>query len=194
MSATVTLLKKVKKRQSTNLILHVIESHESKRLVARLNETSFSPSLVLHTGYPTSLLLHISTNYMAPPPPLSPDPKFWSVFLPISERQHDIDAIVYGGSGSGSHATEEFVVETIVRGGRNGGRRKRAVERNLQGWRSPNGFCELKELAQLGGLWGTNKAPAETVFVLRVSLRRYANSLSPAEYRRGPHHQPSIQS
>ena len=167
-SAAVTLLKKARKRQNTNLILHVVQSHESKDLVAHLSQTSFSPSLVVHTAYPTSLLLHISTNYMTPPPPLSPEPKFWSVFLPISERQHDIDAIIYGGEGSGSHVTEEIVVETIIRGGQNGSRRRRAVERHLRGWKSPNGFCELKELSQLGGLWGSNKIPIETVCALQV--------------------------
>lgn len=175
-SATVTLLKNARKRQNTNLILHVVESHESRDLVSHLSQTSFSPSLALHTAYPASLLLHISTNYMTPPPPLSPEPKFWSVFLPISERQHDIDTIVYGASGSGSHVTEEFVVETIVRGGQNGSRRKRAVERSLRGWRSPNGFCELKDLTQLGGLWGPNKSPTETVRALGAFVRHYANS------------------
>ena len=190
-SAAVTLLKKVRKRQNTNLILHVVQSHESKNLVAHLSQTSFSPSLVVHTAYPASLLLHISTNYMTPPPPLSPEPKFWSVFLPISERQHDIDAIVYGGEGSGSHVTEEFVVETIVRG-QNGGRKRRGVERTLQGWKSPNGFCELKDLPQLGGLWGSNRIPTEMVCLLRVFLQHCINSLLP-ECRRGPYHKPFIQ-
>ncbi|KAF9786941.1 hypothetical protein BJ322DRAFT_1052833 [Thelephora terrestris] len=160
-SAVVTLLKKVRKRQNTNVLLHVVQSHESKDLVAHLSQTSFSSSLVLHTAYPTSPLLHISANYMTPPPPLSPEPKFWSVFLPISERQHDIDAIVYGGEGFGSHVTDEFVVETIVRGGQNGSRR-RAIERKLRGWKSPNGFCELKDLAQLEELWGSKKISSET--------------------------------
>ena len=191
-STTVTLLKKIRKRQNTNLILHVVESHESKVLVTSLSQTSFCPSLVLHTAYPTSLLLHISTNYLTPPPPLSPEPKFWSVFLPISERQHDIDAIVYGGEGSGSHVTEEFVVEAIVRGGQNGSRRRRAVERNLRGWKSANGFCELKDLARLEGLWGSNKTPIEIVRVLRIFLRYYANSTLP-EYHHRPNHQPSVQ-
>jgi len=190
LSAAVTLLKKVRKRQNTDLILHVVQSYESKDLVAHLSQTSFSPSLVMHTAYPTSLLLHISTNYMTPPPPLSPEPKFWSVFLPISERQHDIDAIVYGDEGLGSHVTEEFVVETIVRGGQNGSRRRRAVERNLRGWKSPNGFCELKDLSQLGGLWASNKIPIETVCASRVSREHYTNSLP--EYRRGPHHKPFV--
>ena len=165
LSATVTLLKQVRKRQDTNLILHVVGAHESKDLVANLSQTSFSPSVVLHTAYPTSLLLHISTNYMTPPPPLSPEPKFWSIFLPISERQHDIDAIAYGSEGSGSHVTEEFVVETVIRG-QNGSRKRRAVERSLRGWKSPNGFCELKDLAQLEGLWGSNKIPIEMVCTL----------------------------
>jgi len=162
-SVVVTLLKKVKKRRGAGLLLHVVQSYESRDLVAHLTQTSFSLSLVLHTAYPTSLLLHISTNYMTPPPPLSPDPKFWSVFLPISERQHDIDAIVYGGSGSGSHVTDEFVVETITRGRQNGNRKRRAVERNLRGWKAPKGFCELKDLTQLGSLWGSDKISPETV-------------------------------
>ena len=190
--ATVTLLKKIKKRQNTKIILHVVDSHESKDLVAQLSQTSFSPSLALHTAHPTSLLLHISTAYMTPPPPLSPEPKFWSVFLPISERQHDIDAIIYGGGGSGSHVTEEFVVETILRGGQNGSRRKRAVERNLRGWRSPNGFCELKDLTQLGSLWEPNKAPAETVCALGTFLVYYTNLASP-DYRLRPYRQPFVQ-
>lgn len=161
-SAIVTLLKKVKKRQNASLLLHVVQSYESRDLVAHLSQTSFSLSLVLHTAYPTSLLLHISTNYMTSPPPLSPDPKFWSVFLPISERQHDIDAIVYGGEGSGSHVTDEFVVEIITRGRQNGSRKRRAVERNLQGWKALKGFCELKDLTQLGSLWGPDKITPET--------------------------------
>jgi elongator complex protein 5 len=191
-SAVVTLLKKVRQRQNTNLILHVVQSHESKDLVAHLSQTSFSPSLVLHTAYPTSLLVHISTNYMTPPPPLSPEPKFWSVFLPISERQHDIDAIVYGGEGSGSHVTEEFVVETITRGGQNGSRKRRAFERNLRGWKSPNGFCELKDLAQLKGLWGSGKIPHETVCASRISPQHFSNSVFPEHCCR-PHHKSSVQ-
>jgi len=192
-SAAVTLLKKIRKRQNTKLILHVVESHESKDLVAQLSQISFSPFLVLHTAYPASLLLHISTAYLTPPPPLSSEPKFWSVFLPISERQHDIDAIVYGGEGPGSHVTEEFVVENIARGGQNGTRKKRAVERNLQGWKSSNGFCELKDLTQLGGLWEPNRTPAETVCALGSFLQRYTDSAFPG-HRFGPHHQPFLQS
>ena len=170
-SAVVTLLKKVRERQNTVVLLHVVQSHESKGLIAHLSQTSFSPSLVLHTAYPTSLLLHISKNYMTPPPPLSPEPKFWSVFLPISKRQHDIDAIVYGGEGLGSHVTEDFVVETIIRGGQSGSRR-RAIERKLRGWTSPNGFCELIDLPQLEGLWGSKKISPEVVSASRGSSGR----------------------
>ena len=183
MSTVTTLLKKVRKRQNTNLVLHVVQTHESKDLVTHLGQTSFSPSLVLHTAYPTSLLLHMSTNYMTLPPPLSPEPKFWSVFLPISGRQHDIDAIVFGGEGSGSHVTEEFLVETIIRDGKNGSRRKRAVERSLQGWKSPNGFCELKDLSQLGGLWGSKKVSTETVRASRVPIQLCAD-LAFSDHRR----------
>ena len=191
-SAVVTLLKKVGKRQNTNLLLHVVQSHGTKDLIAHLSKTSFSPSLVLHTAYPTSLLIHISTSYMTPPPPLSPESKFWSVFLPISERQHDIDAIVYGGEGSGSHVTEEFVVETIVRGGQDGSRRKRAVERNLRGWRSPNGFCELTDLMQLGDLWGSKKPSLETVCTSQLHPQ-HCNDCALPDRRRRPYQRPFIQ-
>lgn len=170
-SAIVTLLKKVRKRKNTNLMLHVVQSGESKDLVTHLTQTSFSPSLVLHAAYPTSLLLYISTNYTTLPPPLSPEQKFWSVFLPISERQHDIDEIVFGGEGSGSHVTDEFVVETIVRGGQDGNRKKRAIERTLRGWKSSNGFCELKDLSQLGSLWGSKTISPEVVCAFRVPLQ-----------------------
>lgn len=186
------LLKKVRNRRNTSLLLHVVRSQESNDLVTRLCQTSFSPSLVHHAAYPTSLLLHMSTDYMTPPPPLSPEPKFWSVFLPISERQHDIDAIVFGGQGSGSHITEEFVVETIVRGGRNGSRKKRAVERILRGWKSPKGFCELKDLPQLERLWGSKKVPSEMVCAFRVFLHLHADLVSLGRCRR-PYRKPSVQ-
>lgn len=190
-STVVVLLKKVRKRRNTNLLLHVVRSHESRDLVTHLSQTSFSPSLVLHVAYPTSLLLHVSTNYTTPPPQLSSEPKFWSVFLPISERQHDIDAIVFGGSGSGSHITEEFVVETIVRGGQNWGRKKRTVERSLRGWRSPDGFCELRDLSQLGGLWGFKKVSPKVVRSPKVPLQP-CTDFSWQGLRRGPYHKPFV--
>ena len=186
--STVTmLLKKIRKRQNMDLILHVVQSHESKDLVTHLSQTSFSPSLLLHVAYPTSLLLHVAKNYMTPPPPLSSEPKFWSVFLPISERQKDVDVIVFASEGSGSHVTEEFVVETIFRSGQNGGRKKRAVERNLRGWRSPNGFCELKDLSQLRGLWGSKKGSPEAVRAPSVPLQLRTDYVL-SVHRRGPHH------
>lgn len=191
-STAARLLKTVRKRQNTNLILHVVQSHGSKGLVTHLSQTSFSPSLMLHAAYPTSLLLHVSANYMTLPPPLSSELKFWSVFLPISVRQRDIDAIVFGGEGSGSHITEEFVVETIFRGGQDRSRKRRAVERSLRGWKSPNGFCELKDLSQLGGLWESKKTSPEAVRVSSPLTLRFCANFQLSDHRPGPYHKPFV--
>ena len=79
-----------------------------------------------------------------PPPPISPLPKFWSVFIPVSERIHDTERLVFGTGGEGSGNPSEFVVELIVREGVG---RKRGVERVLEGWSSVlNGPCELTAL------------------------------------------------
>jgi len=81
-----------------------------------------------------------------PPPPVSPEPKFWSVFLPVSERIHDTERLVVGSSsGEGSGHPSEFVVELIVR---EGAGRKRGVERVLEGW-SSDGPSELTALESL---------------------------------------------
>lgn len=79
-----------------------------------------------------------------PPPPLSPLPKFWSVFLPVSERIHDTESLVFGPNGQGSGNASEFVAELIVR---EGGGRKRGVERVLEGWSTAlGGPCDLVAL------------------------------------------------
>jgi len=141
-------------------------------------------------GVPNLPLPHLSTNYMTLPPTLSPEPKFGFVILPTLERHHDIDEIIYVGEGPGSHDTEEFVIETSVCGGQNRSRGKRAVESNPRGWKSPHGFCELKELAHLGGLRGPNKTPAEMVCALGALLRHYIIGLSVNRLPLWTHHQP----
>lgn len=83
-----------------------------------------------------------------PPPPLSPAPKFWGVFLPVSERVHDTESLVFGSGGGGSGSAGEFVAEVVVREG--GAGRKRGVERVLEGWATAlGGPCELMELESI---------------------------------------------
>ena len=86
------------------------------------------------------------------PPPLTPLPKFWSLFLPISERVHDTEQLVFKADGEGTGHRTEFVVEVVVRdGGGNG--RHRGIERVLEGWSTiQGGPCELSGLESLSHL------------------------------------------
>lgn len=82
-----------------------------------------------------------------PPPPVSPWPKFWSVFLPVSERIYDAEILVFGPNGEGSGISSEFVAELVVR---EGAGRKRGVERVLEGWSNVlGGPCELTALESI---------------------------------------------
>jgi elongator complex protein 5 len=87
-----------------------------------------------------------------PPPPQTPLPKFWSLFLPISERIHDTEQLVFRADGEGTGHRTEFVVEVVVReGGGNG--RHRGIERVLEGWSTiQGGPCELSGLESLSHL------------------------------------------
>jgi hypothetical protein len=83
------------------------------------------------------------------------------VFLPFSEREYEVDQIVFGrsgtGSGSGSGArtgggAHEIVVQVLVRDGQERGKR-RAIERVLEAWSSErDGACELGELHGLASV------------------------------------------
>lgn len=86
------------------------------------------------------------------PPPLTPLPKFWSLFLPISERVHDTEQLVFKADGEGTGHRTEFVVEVVLRdGGGNG--RHRGIERVLEGWSTIHGGpCELSGLESLSHL------------------------------------------
>jgi elongator complex protein 5 len=85
-----------------------------------------------------------------PPPPLTPLPKFWRLFLPISERVHDTEQLIFGADGEGGGHQTEFVLEVIAR---EGSGRHRGVERVLEGWSiSQGGPCELTGLESLSHL------------------------------------------
>ena len=132
------------------LILHILSPSP---LLPLITSTLFSASLVHLAAHPPVLLRHISSEFLIPPPPLSSLSKFWSVFLPVSERIHDTERLVFGSGGEGCEHPSEIVIELIVREG-NG--RKRGVERVLEGW-SSKGFCQLTALESLKDLMKKQK-------------------------------------
>ncbi|GLB36199.1 putative elongator subunit Iki1 [Lyophyllum shimeji] len=140
----------------SRLILHATRPSE---LVPLLTLPTFSPSIVQLTAHPPVLLAHVAKDYLTPPPPASPKAKFWSVFLPLSERSRDVDRLVYGATGEGSSNASEMVVEILIRGGEGSGR-KRGIERELEGWSASEGACDVTKLESLKGVW-TKKTVVE---------------------------------
>lgn len=117
-----------------------------------LTTPSFSPSLTHITAHPPALIAHIANSLSTPPPPLSSPERFWGVFVPFASRTYDVEELVYGNAGEGSGAADEMVVEVLVRGesADGTGRRKKGVERTLDGWIGPqNAVVELNDLASL---------------------------------------------
>ncbi|EIN13691.1 hypothetical protein PUNSTDRAFT_129365 [Punctularia strigosozonata HHB-11173 SS5] len=152
----------VRSPPSSRLIIH---STGASNLPALLSTTRFSASLTSITAYPTAVLDHLASSYLTPPPPLSPPAKFWRVFLPLAERQHDVNRLVFDRDGEGSSTIREFVIEVLVRGGDPSGRKSgghHGVQRELQGW-SVNGPCELKALKALQHLFAKTPAKEEVV-------------------------------
>lgn len=110
-----------------------------------------------------------------PPPPLTPLPKFWSLFLPISERVHDTEQLVFSADGEGTRHQTEFVVEVVVREG-NG--RHRGVERVLEGWSTiQGGPCELSGLESLNHLLKKQKVVREAILRLFHISKHFFNRL-----------------
>jgi elongator complex protein 5 len=113
------------------------------------------------TAHPPAIITHIASAYLTHPPPAGPAEKFWSVFIPFSERTHESERLVYGLDGNGtstgalvSKGMREFVVEVIIRGGS-----KRGVERTVEGWKGDLP-CELQALESLKSIW-TRRKPEE---------------------------------
>lgn len=123
-----------------------------------LVQTRFSAPLTSLTVYPPVLVMHVAAEYMTPPPPLSSAEKFWGVFMPIAQRQHEAEKLVFGEGGRGC-GDEEVVVEVLVRGADDMGRR-RGIERVLEGWKITSASaCELSQLESLKPLWKRRPAP-----------------------------------
>ncbi|KAF7306973.1 hypothetical protein MIND_00490100 [Mycena indigotica] len=130
----------------SRLIVHAVAPSP---LVALICQPAFSPALTHAISHPPALLIHLATEYLTPPPPLSPDPKFWGIFRPVSERVADTERIVFGANGEGSSNNNDFVLEVITRGD---GDRRRGVERTIQGWSRLRGALPLETLPALTSL------------------------------------------
>ncbi|KAJ7619082.1 hypothetical protein DFH06DRAFT_1106349 [Mycena polygramma] len=137
----------------SRLILHTLSPSP---LIPLLCQPGFSSSLTHVIAHPPSLLIHLSAEYLTPPPPLSPEAKFWSIFLPISERVHESERLVFGAEGEGTGEQDELVVELLVRGDGGQGLRRRGVDRTLQGLSLTRGACSLEDMVTLKSLWSRN--------------------------------------
>ncbi|KAG2044804.1 hypothetical protein BDR03DRAFT_929897 [Suillus americanus] len=153
-----TLLGLVTTRSEPSILaLHL----QPSPLLELLTQTSLSPTLIHLTAHPPAIITHIASAYLTHPPPGGPADKFWSVFIPFSERTHESERLVYGLDGNGTSAgawvskgTREFVVEVLIRGGS-----KRGVERAVEGWKG-DVPCELQALESLKNIW-TRRKPEE---------------------------------
>ena len=142
------------------LILHLLLCP----LLPVLTQTHLSPTLTHIIAHPPSLLTHLASSYLAPPPSAGSAEKFWTVFIPVSERIHESEALVYGHEGSGTSSgggpdLTEFVVELIVRGVATEGR-KRGIDRTIEAWNgvSPD---QPQKLDSLKSIWSRSKMPEE---------------------------------
>ncbi|KIK71057.1 hypothetical protein GYMLUDRAFT_149395 [Collybiopsis luxurians FD-317 M1] len=135
----------------SRLILHLCAP---SKILLHVVSTAFSPSITHLIAHPPVLLIHLATEYMTPPPPFSPEPKFWGVFIPISERVHDVESLIFGQGGEGSGQYNDMVLEAIVRGGTDASGRRKAVERFLEGWDTDQSRpVQLGQLRTLASIW-----------------------------------------
>ncbi|KAF7347786.1 hypothetical protein MVEN_01536100 [Mycena venus] len=106
------LLSLIRARSSpSRLIVHALSP---SALLPLLCQPGFSPSLTHVISHPPALLRHLSTEYLILPPPLSPEAKFWGIFLPVSERVHESERLIFGAEGEGTGDGDELVIETVV--------------------------------------------------------------------------------
>ncbi|KAG1757528.1 hypothetical protein EDB19DRAFT_1657786 [Suillus lakei] len=150
-----TLLELVTTRSEPSiLVLHL----QPSPLLELLTQTSLSPTLMHLIAHPPAIITHIASAYLTHPPPAGPAEKFWSVFIPFSERTHESERLVYGPEGNGTSAgawvgkgTREFIVEVLIRGGS-----KRGVERTVEGWKG-DVPCDLQALESFKSIWTRKK-------------------------------------
>ena len=153
----------------SQLIVHSVKPENTADLFL---QTSFSSSLVHLKAHAASLFLHLSNEYMISPPPVTPELKFWSIFIPFSERLDETERLSFGPHGEGSGCSREMVIEILVRG-INTQSRKRGTERVLEGWDATRSTpCPVPDLQSLKSLF-SQKVPIE-VFIFG-SNSDYAN-------------------
>ncbi|KAG5342419.1 hypothetical protein C0989_002254 [Termitomyces sp. Mn162] len=149
------LLNLVRARPSPSRL--IVHGMRPSQLVPLLIQPTFSSPLVQLVAHPVVLLTYLAKDYLTPPPPSTLRAKFWNVFLPLSERIHDVERLVYGTNGEGSGGVAEIVFEILVRSGEG---RRRGIEREIEGWSVKDGPCNLTKLESLKEVW-TKKAIAE---------------------------------
>ncbi|KAI0704857.1 hypothetical protein BC835DRAFT_1261803 [Cytidiella melzeri] len=131
----------------------IVHGTTSSTLTSLLCQPSFSSTLTHIISHPPVLLRHLALSYSTPPPPLTAPERFWNVFSPIADREHESENLVFGADGEG-YGGDEIVVELIMRSIGEGGRR--GVERALEGWITQGDFagpCDLRSLPSLSSVW-----------------------------------------
>ncbi|KAH6917335.1 hypothetical protein BKA70DRAFT_1555865 [Coprinopsis sp. MPI-PUGE-AT-0042] len=155
-SASYKILRDVQNRIASRpdslLILH----GANWSFLSLLVQPSFSSSLLHIRAHPPGILSHLATEYLTPPPPYSPVPKFWNVFTPLSERGHAMNEMVFGNNPQIARGNKEILLELVIRRPAGQGAKKRSVERELEAWSESRGPCEWTELECLKSI--TNKS------------------------------------
>ncbi|KIM23551.1 hypothetical protein M408DRAFT_253234 [Serendipita vermifera MAFF 305830] len=141
------LTETIKSRKAPGRLVLSITSTSS--LLPHLLTPTFSQALTHARLYDPSLLLHMHRVFLLAPPPLTPVPKFYSVFTPFVHRaRRETESLVFGAEVSTVGSVEgETVVEVTVRS--SGSKRTGGVERALEGWKLSSGPCTLEQLESL---------------------------------------------
>lgn len=84
---------------------------------------------------------------------MTSDMKFWSIFIPFSERTHEVERLSFGPGGEGTGCSHEMIIEIVIRGTSTQSR-KRGIERMLEGWNSIKNLpCAISDLQDLKTLF-----------------------------------------
>ena len=108
--------------------------------------------IILHAPV---LLRHISTTFLLNPPPLTPPPKWWSIFGPFSARERgEAERLYFSPQYTSGPVTaeDEVVVEIFSRSSGTKG-----VTRVLEGWSPSKGPCKLEELEKLKSMFAIKR-------------------------------------
>jgi len=148
----------------------IIHSVKPENIADLLLQTSFSSLLVNLKAHAISLFLHLSKEYMISPPPVTPEPKFWSIFIPLSERLDEIERLSFGPQGEGSGCNREMIIEILARG-INTQAGKRGAERVLEGWNATRNMpCSLPDLQSLKSLFSQKELMEVLIFGFNTGL------------------------